>query len=330
MWKTHFRGGSSGAASIAKRIGRAIDAADGQRIVAIGSRGETRGRELAAIVGPGSTVYPDYQQVLDDPRVDGVYIPLPNHLHCEWTIRAAEAGKHVLCEKPLALNRTEIQQQAEACRKSGVILSEAVFFHYSLRTKEIMRLINDGLIGDVRDISAVFSFHLGTGPNIRWEKAMGGGALYDIGSHVINLIVWLMGSSPTHIDASQEYRQGVDLSTGGLLGFQGGASASFWVSFGAAPTQSMVIIGEDGCLYVPRPISSWEVGEEPPGPLLGSTVKRGRELTEIALPGGDNPYVSMVQSFVKTVGSGGVAETGVSAAMATMAVMEACQVGAAK
>jgi xylose dehydrogenase (NAD/NADP) len=321
---SRFSWGILGAAAIAKRIGRAIGQVDGHEIVAIGTREEERGRSLARVVAPEATVYKGYERVLQDPRVDAVYIPLPNHLHCEWTVKAAEAGKHVLCEKPLAVSRSEVVQQTEACRRAGVVLSEAVFFHYGLRTREVVRMVRSGVVGEVRAVSALFGFHLDQGPNIRWQRAMGGGALFDIGSHMVNLTLWLMGRAPVTVRAVQDSYGDVDLSTAVVLGFEGGATANVWVSFGAAPVQTMVVVGDSGCLYVPRPISPWQVGEEPPGPLLGVAIEEGGRRREVALPGGDNPYVSMVESFAGAVRNHHETETPASAALETIDVIEAC------
>lgn len=322
---TVLKWGIVGAANIAGRVGNAMRLA-GHEIVAIGTRTHERGAGLAERIAPAATIYEDYESVLADEQVEAVYIPLPNHLHREWTVRAAQAGKHVLCEKPLALNRAEVAEMVRACDEAGVLLAEAVFFHYGVRHRAIKQLVADGIVGGLVRVSVDFSFQLRGEGNIRWwDRSMGGGALYDIGSHALNWLLWLFEEEPTGVTATSTPGSGADVTTAVSLEFSGGRTAQAWVSFGAAPMQTMVVVGDSGYLEVPRPIGVWQVGEEPPGTNMGCVLVRGAEREAIDLPGGENPYVGMVEAFAESVRTGAPIETDAAAACRTLRVIEACQ-----
>ena len=146
----------------------------------------------------------DYQAVLDHPDVDAVYIPLPNAMHEEWTIKAAAAGKHVLCEKPIAVSVQAAERMRKACDDAGVLLAEAWMTPFDPRWAEVMRLASTGLVGAITEVRSTFTFTIGpeASDNYRWDPAQGGGALLDVGIYCLGPAVQLWGSKPSHIDAS--------------------------------------------------------------------------------------------------------------------------------
>ncbi|HEU4673512.1 MAG TPA: Gfo/Idh/MocA family oxidoreductase, partial [Candidatus Limnocylindrales bacterium] len=207
------------------RIGRenvvpAIQAAARCRVVALASRDAERGRAIAADLGI-DRVHASYEALLADPDVDAVYIPLPNHLHVEWSIAAARAGKHVLCEKPLALTAADADRALEAADDAGVRLMEAFMYRLHPSWRAVRELVASGRIGELVAVQSWFSFFNDDPANIRNVRAYGGGALYDVGCYCVNLSRMLFGAEPRRVEASIERDPvtGVDVLTSGLLEF---------------------------------------------------------------------------------------------------------------
>lgn len=199
-----------------------------------------------------------YQAVLDDPKVDAVYIPLPNHLHAPWTIRALNAGKHVLCEKPLACNAREAREMAAAARVNERILMEALMYRFHPRSQQIKQRVDQGDIGRPVLIQAAFTFHmedamLARGDNVRLSPDTGGGALLDVGCYAVSTARWLMGREPVAVQGmAARQENGVDLLFTGLLDFGGQALASFEAGFITALQQTFRVIGERGAIELPH------------------------------------------------------------------------------
>lgn len=168
-----------------------IQAVNNSRVLAVASSNKERSREVALRFGI-ERFYADYQELLDDPDVDVVYIALPNHLHSEWTIRAAAAGKHVLCEKPLAMNAAECDEMIVACKQANVLLMEAVMYRFHPRMLNLKQMLEARDVGDVRFLHAAFSFNFNAPENYRAFRKFGGGALLDIGSYCVNAARWLV------------------------------------------------------------------------------------------------------------------------------------------
>src|SRR5262249_43142681 len=166
-----------------------------------------------------------YQELLDDPAIDAVYIPLPNELHRPWVLAAADAGKHVLCEKPMALDAREARLMVEHCRRRGVLLMEAFMWRHQVRTREVRRLVREGAIGDRRRVPWSFSFPIEPG-DWRLDSARGGGALWDVGCYGVNTARLFAGGEPVQSLARARFGpSGVDLTLTALLGFPGGLLA---------------------------------------------------------------------------------------------------------
>ncbi|MCB0213719.1 MAG: Gfo/Idh/MocA family oxidoreductase, partial [Anaerolineae bacterium] len=182
----------------------AIQASRNGRAHAIASRSIDRAQALAAEHNIPHA-YDDYEAVLTDPAVDAVYIPLPNHLHHPWTLRALAAGKHVLCEKPLALNATEAQAMADAAQAAQRLLMEGFMYRFHPRSQHIKQLIKAGDIGQPCLIKTAFTFNLSDPNNSRYRPEMGGGALMDTGCYGVSLARWLLEAEPIAVQAHAIY-----------------------------------------------------------------------------------------------------------------------------
>ena len=196
-------------------------------------------------------MHADYAALLADPDIDAVYVPLPNSLHLPWTQRALAAGKHVLCEKPLAVNAAEAREMADAARSSGRLLMEAVMYRFQPR----MRAFAAALAGaEIRHVSAAFGFTIEAGDNYRLRADLGGGALLDVGCYVADVARWLLGE-PERVEAVV-HGGAVDMSCSALLGFPGGAQASLFASFDSAEHQELVVVCADRVERLHRPFTA--------------------------------------------------------------------------
>jgi predicted dehydrogenase len=225
------------------------------RVVAIGSRDIARARALAARHDI-ERVHGSYEALLADPEVDAVYIPLPNHLHAEWTKAAARAGKHVLCEKPLAMSAAEAEGMIEVCEAEGVRLMEAFMYRLHPSWVAVRELVAGGRIGRLTAVSSWFSYFNDDVTNIRNIRAVGGGALYDIGCYNVNLSRMLFGAEPDRVEAAitRDAGDGVDILTSALLTFGHGV-ATFTVSIRAEPDQQVHIYGTEGRISIGIPFN---------------------------------------------------------------------------
>lgn len=171
--------------------------------------------------------YGSYAELIDDPDVQAIYIPLPNHLHLEWVTKALKAGKHVLCEKPLAINAEEAKQMYETARECGVILMEAYAYLHSPYVESLKKDVESGIIGDVNYIESAFITQ-GYNEDFRLHKEFGGGAMYDLGCYCTTMILSLVDAEPDMVKAVAEFTDlGVDYLTAAILRFSNGVRASF-------------------------------------------------------------------------------------------------------
>ena len=251
------------------------------RVVAIASRDAERGRRAAAELEI-PTVHDSYEGLLADAEVDAVYIPLPNHLHAQWTIAAVQAGKHVLCEKPLALTAADAQRMAAAAASAGVHLMEAFMYRLHPSWQKAIELVRSGRIGPVVAVQSWFSYFNEDATNIRNMADAGGGALYDIGCYSINLSRMLFEAEPEEVMGSIRWDPmlGVDVVASGILRFTDGM-ASFTCSTRAEDDQRAHIYGTRGRITIPIPFNI------PPD-----------RPTEIQLAaGGDPPVAPKIETF---------------------------------
>ena len=200
---TPLRLGILGCASIARLFARDVAPSREVRIAAVASREAAKAAAFAAEFGIART-HDSYEALLADDGVDAVYIPLPNSLHAEWAVRAAQHGLHVLCEKPLAMNASEASAMFNAARQHGVMLLEAYPWWFQPQTAALLGLLHGGAIGAVRLVQSTFGFSLRdpAGTNIRSMPALGGGALLDAGSYPLSFIRLVMGRAPQRVSAS--------------------------------------------------------------------------------------------------------------------------------
>jgi predicted dehydrogenase len=232
-----------------------IQASPRSEVVAIASReagrAEAAARALAIPRAHGS-----YEALLADPDVDAVYIPLPNHLHAAWAIAAARAGKHVLCEKPLAMTAAEAQAIVDAGREAGIVLVEGFMYRQHPSWVAVRDLVASGRIGRLVAVDSWFSYHLKDPTNIRNIREVGGGALYDIGCYSVNLSRMLFGDEPEAVAATivRDPGSGVDILTSAILSFAAG-TATFTSATQVEPDQRVSIYGTAGRIEVEIPFN---------------------------------------------------------------------------
>jgi predicted dehydrogenase len=220
--------------------------------VAIASRSAERATEAARRAGIPKA-FGSYEALLDDPEVDAVYNPLPNAAHDLWTRKAADRGKHILCEKPLTPSAPEAAALVDYCNKRKVRLMDGFMWPHHPRTAEIKRLINDGVIGRVERVDGSFTFLLPLEPsNIRLQPEQGGGSLLDVGCYPIYGIRWAMGSEPVKVLATARFGYGVDLAMAGMLWFSEDRVAAFDCGFTLPMRQRLQITGSKGVVTVPQ------------------------------------------------------------------------------
>lgn len=224
-------------------------------VVAIASRSLENAEHVAAELGI-EQAYGSYGQLLAEADVQAVYVPLPNHMHAEWTIAAIRAGKHVLCEKPIALTTKEAEAMVAAAAEAGVVMREAFMYRFHPTWIAARRLIDEGGIGDVIAIDSWFSYFNDDPDNIRNVLDFGGGALMDIGCYSIHLSRMLMGSEPTGIKASvrRDPATGVDVYTAGVLEFDDRV-ATFACSTRAEADQRVDVYGSRGRVSIDIPFN---------------------------------------------------------------------------
>lgn len=244
-----LRLGILGCAHIARAFARDVASSPALRIVAVASREAAKAAAFATEFGIPRH-HGSYDALLADPEVDAVYIPLPNSLHAPWAVRAAAAGKHVLCEKPLALGRAEALSMFDAASRHGVLLLEAYPYWFQPQTGDLLALLNGGAIGQVRSVQASFGFLLRQAEtNIRMKPELGGGALLDAGSYPMSLIRLVMGSAPQRVSAEASWaRSGVDMSLAATLHWTDGRRAQLSCAMDVATHRHATIVGTEGVI----------------------------------------------------------------------------------
>jgi xylose dehydrogenase (NAD/NADP) len=267
----------------------AIASSGNGRIVAIASRSPERARAMLAPYA-GAEVVESYDALLERRDIDAVYIPLVNNLHLPWTLRALERGKHVLCEKPLAMSAAEAGEMGAAAARAGRLLMEAFMYRFDPRVQDFMAAVRDTL-----HVRASFGFRLAGAENYRFQSSLGGGALLDVGCYCVNASRWIMGE-PVDVYASARVKDGVDMTTTALLTFERGRTASVWASFESPEEQELTVISREEARSLERPFT------------------RPVNATE--------PYRLMVESFGASVLNNRPAEISVSESIANMRVID--------
>jgi predicted dehydrogenase len=224
-------------------------------VAAIASRDPARAAQAAARFGIPS-VLDTYDDLLADPDVDAIYNPLPNSMHAEWTLRAAEAGKPILCEKPLTRDAQEAIRLVEAVKRRGMLLMEAFMYRFHPQHARVRAWIEDGAIGDVRAVRAGFTFNMSplNPANVRLKADLAGGALMDVGCYCVNAARLIFGQEPDLASAIWDFRPefGVEIALAGVLRFSDARTATFDCGFSAAGQGCYTVVGSRGTIEVPN------------------------------------------------------------------------------
>jgi len=317
MGKDKLRWGVLSTANIGRRaVIPAIQRSGNGQVLAVASRDGETARAFAAELGIPQA-YGSYEALLALEEVDAVYVPLPNSLHREWTVKAAEAGKHVLCEKPLALDAAECEEMAAAARQHGVLLMEAFMYRFHPQTEEVLASIRRGAIGQPRLIHAAFTFRLTNPDNIRLRPELGGGSLMDVGCYCVNVSRTLAGAEPVEAQAYASWGStGVDEQMAGTLRFADGLLAQFDCALTLERREFYQVAGPKGHIEVPSAFL----------PGTGDTTiyeHHGRRgTTAHAIPGLDE-YQAMVEHFADCVLRGEPVRYPPAEAAANMRAIEA-------
>lgn len=306
-----LRLGILGAANIARGFSAGVAPSRIVTVAAVASRDGAKAEAFAKECGIARW-HGSYEALLADPEIDAIYNPLPNSLHAEWSIRAVEAGKHVLCEKPLATRTADAHAMFAAARQAGRHLVEAYPYRAQPQTLKLRELIDQGAIGEVKLIRSSFGVAFSDPANIRLKPEVGGGALLDAGSYAVSLALLVAGERPERVSASARWSEtGVDLSVAATLEFPRGALAQISCSFATAYHRHALIAGDAGTIettYLNHP----PLGG-PPVLMLrrGQTQQSVPEIVEVA-PG--NGFLAEAESFARLVALGPAHWTGATPA----------------
>lgn len=288
-----IRFGILGAGKILAKIGTAFGVARGVKLVAIASRDGAHAEAAARQYG-ATRAHTGYEALIADPEVDVVFNALHNGLHCEWTVRALEAGKHVLCEKPLACSAVEVDRMFTAARAHRRQLMEGFMYRFHPQMIEALRRVRGGELGRLLHIRASYATRGREPGNPRYWPDAGGGALRDIGCYCVNASLMFAGTQPEHIAAQARFANGVDMTLSGALDFGGGFVAHILCSFESEGVYGIEVIGTDAKLVVPNP---WL----PPGGVGEIQVTRGgqAEVVRLAAPHPLSHFAAEIEHFAE-------------------------------
>lgn len=283
-----------------KAVMPAIRASHNGRIVAVASRDLTRAQRTIKAADPGARAYGDYDALLADPDVEAVYIPLPNSMHAEWAIRAAERGKHILCEKPLGTTPDEVRRIIAACRTAGVLLLEAFMYRFHPQVRWALDQIAQGSIGEPRLVRGAFAFDIRGHPdNIRLIATLAGGSLMDVGCYPLNFCRAVFGCGPQSVAAQVNIPEGseVERTVGAVLDFGDGRVGMIDCSFDLPWHQFAEVVGDAGRLILPHPYTPQRDRE------TFARIERGNEAIEHRFAPADH-YQLEVEHFAACLRSG--------------------------
>ena len=297
-----IRWGILGAAKFAREhMAPAIHAAKGAELVALATSDPSKAVGFQAFA-PGLRLHDSYEALLADPGVDAVYVPLPNHLHVEWALKAIAAGKHVLCEKPMAMQAAEFDALIAARDASGLLVSEAYMIVHHPQWQKARELIAGGAIGRVEHVDAAFSYDNRAQPgNIRNRPETGGGGIRDIGVYTYGSVRFATGAEPVALQARLKRENGVDTFaqvTGEMAGEVGRFTYSAITSMRLFPRQEVVFQGEAGLIRLTAPFNAGLFGE------AQLELHRAGAVSELFRWPGVNQYVLQVEAFTRSVEAG--------------------------
>lgn len=291
-----LRWGILGTARINRRVIPAMRLARRSELIAVASRDRERARAYATEWSIPRAVA-GYQTLLDDSSIDAVYIPLPNTDHVPWTLAAIAAGKHVLCEKPIAVHPEDVDRIAAAAAAANVIVEEGFMYRHEPMTARVIALLNDGAIGTVRAIVSGFTFALEANEqprNIRMDPVLGGGSLWDVGGYPVTYAQLIAGHEPTMVFGTAHWNEsGIDEEFMGMLRFGGGTTANIYCGFRAAYRTWLEVLGSEGALTVPNPFR--------PGPIESLELERDGAVRLIEVAGSPEIFVREIEDFEASV-----------------------------
>jgi len=282
-------------ARINARLIPPLNASKRNRLAAVASRSQATAdsyaREWKIPRALGS-----YEALLNDPQIDVIYNPLPNSLHAEWTIKALRAGKHVLCEKPMALTLAELDAMAEAAKESGRVLAEAFMYRHHPQTLKAEELVAEGSLGKLQLVKGSFTFMLKREGDVRLDKELGGGSIWDVGCYPISYARTMIGAEPLEVFGWQVASPtGIDMSFIGQMRYPNEVHAQFDCGF-ASPEHSFIeIVGTEGTLNIPVPFQ--------PGKKEKIYITHGKKTDTIEIKG-QELYIGEVEDMADAILSG--------------------------
>ncbi len=290
-----LRWGLLGTARINRALIPPLRASARNELVAVASRSHERAEAYAREWGIRRALG-SYEALLADPDIDVVYISLPNALHAGWTIKAAQAGKHVLCEKPLAATPGEVDAMRAAAREAGVVVAEAFMYRHHPQTLRVKELVDGGAIGRLRLVRGAFTFNLTRAVDVRLDPALSGGSIWDVGCYPISYARYVIGSEPLEVFGWQMTgASGVDEVFAGQLRFAGDVYAQFDCGFRAPFRTHLEIVGSDGTIVAPHPFK--------PGLDEQIHLTRGDRTETIVIPG-QELYIGEVEDMADAILNG--------------------------
>jgi predicted dehydrogenase len=305
----------------------ALQAGRGIEVTAIASRDGAKAAEAARRCGV-PRAFGSYEELLADPEVDAIYNPLPNHLHVPWSERAAAAGKHVLCEKPIALDASEAGRLLAVRDRARVLVCEAAMIRVHPRWLAVRELLRAGRIGELRSFVGTFGYKLPTRNNVRYNAAAGGGVLLDTGFYPVTLSRFCFGTEPTHATAvvDHDLETGVDRLTSAILRFPSG-QAMLTTGMELVPVQHAQLIGTAGHLFLP---DAWTPPPERPSELvLETSLSLEHPAPERMTFDAVNQYTRLGEAFAEAARTGGPGPIPLEDSIRNMAVLDALRRSAA-
>jgi predicted dehydrogenase len=315
--------GVLGVARIATaKVIRAMKSAPLVDIRGIASRDGARARGAAAELGLAKS-YDGYEALLADPEIEAIYNPLPNHLHVPWTVKAMEAGKHVLCEKPVAMDAKEAELLLDARRRTGRLVAEAFMVRFHPQWRRVREIVAAGGIGDPRAIQTQFCYDNPDPANVRNKADIGGGGLYDIGCYAVLTARFVFGAEPVRVACAIDRDPvfGIDRLASGIVEFPGARHLAFTVGTQTAPAQRVAILGSKGRIEVPLPFNP------PPTDETRIVVDDARDLVgggaRVEMFGPCDQYALQGEAFSRAVRGLAPLEWPIEDAIANMRVIDA-------
>jgi len=303
-----LRLGILGAGGIAGHFCAAYPEFESMEVFAIGSRDQEKADAFAAKYSI-SKAYGSYDAVVEDKDIDAVYIALPNGLHKEWAIKCARGGKHILCEKPMALTRADAEEMFAEADTNKVVLTEGFPFRFQPQTIEVLRRAHSGELGEIQTVTGCFGFRMRDPNNVRLDPTQGAGTTWDVGVYPINLVRAVMGKAPVSVLASSRCNdKGVDLTTTAILTYGDGRQCSIWSSFESVTFRRANIVGTEGAIDFSH--NNHPLSDEAASFVLQRG--QGKEMVEESIqtqPG--NGFVFEADAFAAMVSAAGH-ETGTS------------------